>query len=151
MKIKFQNFFSLLGISLVGQLLFILFVFAFYLFCFCEITPLSSEIIDFVFNSFPYIAIIIGIINFFSTAIAQYIYNKSKTHLPRLQWYSMFFGWAIIADKIIDKFNHIDASIASCIIAALCFPDKTWKQRIYSALKFLLLLCMVYLFENMED
>jgi len=149
MKIKFQNFLFLLGIALIGQLLFLLLAMVLYIFH--GIIPLNDKIIDFIFNSFPYVAITIGIINFFITNIALYIYDKSKTYLPRLQWYSMFFGWTVVANKFINNFNPIDASVASCIVAALCLPNKTKKQRLYSAFKFALLLLVLCLLENMED
>ena len=149
MKIKLQNFLFLLGAAYLVRWLFLLSSFVFYIFR--DVVPISDKFIDFIVSSFPAIAIVLGVINFLNTKFALYIYDKAKLHFPRLQWYGMFFSWTIVAEKYIRDFDSLSAVVASCIVAALYYPNRTWKQRFYSALKFTFLLFVLYLFARMED
>ena len=130
MKIKLQNFLFLLGAAYLVRWLFLLSSFVFYIFR--NVVPISDKFIDFIVSSFPAIAIVLGVINF-------------------LNRYGMFFSWTIVAEKYIRDFDSLSAVVASCIVAALYYPNRTWKQRFYSALKFTFLLFVLYLFARMED
>lgn len=149
MKIKVQNFLFLLGAAYIVRWLFLLSTFVFYLLR--NVVPISNNFIDFIMSSFPAIAIVLGGINFLNTKVALYIYDKAKLHFPRLQWYGMFFSWTLVAEKYIRDFDSLSAVAVSCIVAALCYPNRTWQQRFYSALKFVVLLFILYLFAKMED
>lgn len=149
MKIKFQNFLFLLGAAYIVRWLFLLSTLVCYMFR--NVVPISDKFIDNIISSFPVIAISLGVINFLNTKFAQYIYDGAKLHFPRLQWYGMFFSWVIVAEKYIINFDSLSAVVASCIVAAVCYPNRTWKQRFYSALKFVFLLFILYLFAKMED
>ncbi len=149
MKIRVQNFLFLLGAAYILRWLFLLFTLIFYVLR--NTIPINDKIIDLIISGFPVMAITLGIINFFNMKFAQYIYDGAKSHFPRLQWYGMFFSWVIVAEKYIRNIDSLIAVIASCIVAALCYPNRTWGQRIKSALIFVVLLLMLYMFANMED
>ena len=149
MKIKFQNFLFLLGAAYIVRWLFLLSTLLFYIFR--NVVPISDKFIDSIVNSFPVIAAVLGVINFLNTKFAQYIHDRAKLHFPGLQWYGMFFSWVIVVEKYIKDFDSLSAVVTSCIVAALCCPNRTWKQRFYSALKFAFLLFILYLFAKIED
>ncbi len=144
MPIKLQNCLFLIGSSFVGQILFI-FIGLFIL------LPLNVK--EWIFylildNIFP-ITLLLSAINLCSNKVAQYIYTRSKKYLPRLQWYSMFFAWAVLVDKYlkIQDFGIFTAISISCIVGALCNKKRTWEHRFTSVFLFAILLFLSYLIE----
>ncbi len=144
MHIKLQNFLFLIGASYIAQLLFIS-TLAFILYLFNA----KDWIYDLIYDSIPLIALILGIINLCNIKVAKYIYIKSIIHLPRLQWYSMFIAYVVICQHLIkmDGTIYLMAVELSCIIAALCYPKRTWGKRFTSAFIFIILLWFTYLCE----
>ncbi len=144
MPIKLQNCLFLIGSSFVGQLAFVYIGF----FVLLHLS-IKEWILDLIFDTFLPIGIILSIINLCNNKVTQYIYTRSKKYLPRLQWYSMFLAWIPIINEYI-KINNFDvmtAAAASCTIASLCYPNRTWKKRLKSTLFFAFLLFFCYLCE----
>ncbi len=144
MPIKLQNCLFLIGSSFVGQTL--------YLFLGLLILShfdISGELHYLVWYSFFPIALLLSAINLCSNKVAQYIYTRSKKYLPRLQWYSMFFAWAVLVDKYlkIQGFGVFTAVSVSCIVGALCNKKRTWEHRFTSIFLFAILLFYSYLIE----
>ncbi len=144
MPIKLQNCLFLIGLSFVGQMLYII-IGLLTLFHF----DISGDTHYLIWKNLFFIAIIFSIINLCDKKIAQYIYTKSAKHLPRLRWYSMFISGIVIVHQCIkmDGAHYLMAVIGSCIVAALCYPKRPWKKRLTSACFFSILLCFCYICE----
>lgn len=104
-----------------------------------------DDILDFVLDSFFAVAVSLGIINLINQKFSLFIYQFSLKHIPRLHWYASFWGWIIIAHRYIPDFNFVFVLFFCCIIAALCYPHGTWKQKGCSALIFSILWLFIYL------
>ncbi len=140
MPIKNQNFLFLLGAS---DFLFLLFIPVITIGGLLKdvygLPPSRLSPFDITFFFF-----VIGIVNLCSDKVAHYIYNKSQEYLPRLRWYSLFFGWITVFRIILHLSNKLapfdlfNAALISCIVGALCYPNRTWKKRLFSAFIFLM-------------
>lgn len=152
MNIKLQNVLFVLGVTFVIQLLYMLLMFIIFLLN-NNLAVNNEELFLFVLDNVLFVSIALGAINLFSNRLSLYIYEKSIKKIPNLRWYCMFFSWTVIIQKFIPEFEIFYAVLISCIVGALCYPDRTWKQRVRYSLIFVAILLMYFLggftdFEN---